>query len=1804
MVRGHKHCFAFSLTDLPGYHGADGPVRIDLTSSDPIFRKQRPKSVQERNIIRTKCQELEDAGFIMRSPPGTAHAADVVLAGKKDSEGNWTDCRFCVDFRFLNAATVPDKYGMPTPETLFQEVKGSSYFTKIDLRAGFHQIPIHPDDQHKTSFWRLNELWCYRRMPFGLCNATAKFQRVMDTEITRAGLTHCALCFVDDLLVHSASAEEHIQHVQSVLGMLHSCGLRAHPEKSIFGSEVLEYLGHYISQHGLQPHDAKVAAIRALPPPKGLPELRSILGFINYYRCYVPNFAAIAKPLYELMAKGVTWLWTEARQRALDALKSALCTEGLALMRFDPERPTTLHTDFSNVGIGGVLSQTHTDGHDYMVACVSRSLNKHESNYSSYQGEMLAACWCIKTLRCYLHGVFFKLVTDHQPLQWLMTSSSLTGHHARWALSLQEYRFDVIHRPGAAHQNADVPSRFPQASASDYTGARLDPDPGDDDDPMRPDVVAVTMASKLAASQRAGVALAAVFAQPPVYSDGCMPPTHDDLLAGHNGLVTDAADLPPPFMLCGHPMQPILAHAATNWVRKARLAGDLQDPVVPTSTSTLNLACVASTFWPHALAQGITLFEPFGGMCAGLEMLLRNGFTVRRYLYCDKDPDVRRIAAHRLRTLSALYPEQLPLHAVVGAFSTLPQDIAAVDAAALHSAGAADGTQWLVVAGWECQDLSPAGNGAGLFGARSSSIFPLCDMLCTLQSIQTSVPPAFILENTAMQHNFSHEAVRTRDYPALCALLGQPVVLDAAQFGSYAHLLRNFWSNLAPAEHVHAAALYARRAPGRLVSSIMDPGRVPAPVLETDRLPFYVCNIQGRPREAFPTFCARWGSRAFLPGRPGAVYQAQDPTLLADPPEPTPRERERAMGYDPDCTAAPGVSDLLRVQVLGRCMDATVMSHLFAIYAALGRDAGALLGSVLGGEYTASQDEQHFSQDAHDAELEVMAAVTEAHDSQQPFPDIWDDAVCLKLLQTDEVPLHLSTTEHRRVTRRVKAYQWREGQLFRILPDGTKRLVPAPQERTSLITSLHESTGHFGVRRTHSLLAASHWWHGMKQDVHDALKHCSLCDRARAAFNARPARLNPLPIRLLFYRWHADLAGPFNITERGNKYVMICIEAFSKHLELVPLPDKQAATVAHAFLDRVISHFGCPAEVVTDQGTEYAGEFAELLRHCYVDHRVTAPNHPAANGLAERAVQTTKRALRKLTEDPGKPEWDDALPWVQLGYNCSVQESTKHSPYQLLHARSPVIPPAVHERFEQPINFDDPDLAAQSLLLRAEDAKRAGLIAGDNLYVAQHRDTLRYGAVRAGSYVPSLRTFHEGDFVYLKHRNTSSTLQMAAKPVIYRVKEVRPNGVVTLQGKCGGVMVNNITNLAPCHLPRIDPTIDTALLRPHAALPCEVCRFGDDGEHMLLCDNCNTGWHMSCLNPPLTRQPAGIWVCPRCTSDGVTVADVKALRASLPLPDSDEHADIRAEQQVFKHAEQVRSRHSSHVYDGRLICKPGRQGTRTRRSQPAKWGWLEAVPSLKGYYLVKYTDGSSEQLESHVVEALLMPEGTQPPVADAEQTSVAHASVLVTVHQPALIRAPDLSTRAGVRAALQELMPGDWSAISVPSFTADIPAVTCTSEEPGTHQPLLNLLDVSTVGSVAVLARSTMPELSKQFTDLDIPVLHAPEHDLWLKPATLAMPDVIVLGSGSFPHALDVTLPLAMRTARAAVCALVPCQYVHTPPLPRAEWLRSLSEHNRLSACMVPLHDRSRRNLMWLVVFASASFKLLMEKKTMNQQFL
>jgi hypothetical protein len=492
--------------------------------------------------------------------------------------------------------------------------------------------------------------------------------------------------------------------------------------------------------------------------------------------------------------------------------------------------------------------------------------------------------------------------------------------------------------------------------------------------------------------------------------------------------------------------------------------------------------------------------------------------------------------------------------------------------------------------------------------------------------------------------------------------------------------------------------------------------------------------------------------------------------------------------------------------------------------------------------------------------------------------DPWEDPILLTALQTGNMPINLSPQEHSQLVRRMSRYRWEDGRLHHASAD-TNRLteIPPPDKRFDIIESLHEQNGHFGVRRTISLVKLHYNWPGLYNDVAAAIQRCTTCDRIKASFTGTLSHMQPVPLNSLMYRWSCDLFGPLEATTLGNQYVMLCVEQFSKWAEAIPIPDKTSAETSRAFYENVLCRYGSCAEVCTDQGGEWGGDFRTLLEKNYIDHRTTSADHPQANGQVERLVQTVKKALRKALLDDPEKDWDDLLPRIMLAYRCSKQASlASFSPYFLLYGRNPLLPGVLPRKFQEVIDFSaSPDRAATIIAQRAVILEEAIPLAFDNLLAAQHRDTLRYAYTRSGIYQPRLKKFEVGDFVYLR-RARRYALHPANSRTILKVVQIKPSGVILLEGADNRQIEEHINNLAPCHLPDLvkpqdiprefrsqDEQIDDII--------CDVCGRADDEPAMLLCDECNRGFHKYCLSPPLRRRPVGDWFCSEHESTRIPV---------------------------------------------------------------------------------------------------------------------------------------------------------------------------------------------------------------------------------------------------------------------------------------------------------------------------------------------
>jgi hypothetical protein len=352
----------------------------------------------------------------------------------------------------------------------------------------------------------------------------------------------------------------------------------------------------------------------------------------------------------------------------------------------------------------------------------------------------------------------------------------------------------------------------------------------------------------------------------------------------------------------------------------------------------------------------------------------------------------------------------------------------------------------------------------------------------------------------------------------------------------------------------------------------------------------------------------------------------------------------------------------------------------------------------------------------------------------------------------------------------------------------------------------------------------------------------------------------------LFYRWGVDLCKMPHTSEDGNKYVVVMIEHFTKWVELVPIPKKSSFYTAAA-LKGVLTRFGAPAEVLTDQGEEFQGEFAALLQKLLIDHRTTSRDHPQSDGLAERMVQVVKEALRKYCITFNKQHWCRFLCWIAMGYRMSRQRSLGgYSPYFLLFGRWPIVGASVRDVLQKVVDLDSPEEWARLVNERAKVFERHMPVAFNNLAVAQHWDMLWYTKTRSGTFEPKLQRFVAGDFVYLK-RQKADSLDTRVGRLVLGVKSVGSGGRLVLEGRDRKLIRDHVENCAPCHLPNLDLWQNPKLARGDVDHGCQVCHLTTRGSTMLLCDGCDEGWHRACLDPPLLAMPVGDWFCPRCSQD-------------------------------------------------------------------------------------------------------------------------------------------------------------------------------------------------------------------------------------------------------------------------------------------------------------------------------------------------
>ncbi len=424
---------------------------IDTEGAPPLRQRAYRAPLAKREAIEKQIKEMLDAGVI--EPSASPWASPVTLVPKSDGS-----LRFCVDYRGLNNVTRKDRYPSVLIQDIFDQLDGATIFTTLDLQSGYWQLAVAPEDQPKTAFVCHRGQFSFRRMPFGLCNAPAVFQRAMDG-VLHGLLGRCCYVYIDDIVIFSRDPEEHARHLAQVLTRLRQAGLRAKTKKCHFAKAEVPLLGYIVNRHGIRPNPDKTEAIANMKTPTSIQELRRFLGMCGYYRQAIDHFAEVAQPLVELTRKNVTWEWTVKRERAFRTLQQMLLGDNvLAYPRLD--RPYRLYTDASGYCVGGVLTQEDDQGCERVIQYVSHQLNESEQKWATIEREAYAIVYCLKKLRPYLWGADFEILTDHKPLRALFLSEVANTKVQRWAVLIAEFGAPIAYREGKNNIRADFLSRL------------------------------------------------------------------------------------------------------------------------------------------------------------------------------------------------------------------------------------------------------------------------------------------------------------------------------------------------------------------------------------------------------------------------------------------------------------------------------------------------------------------------------------------------------------------------------------------------------------------------------------------------------------------------------------------------------------------------------------------------------------------------------------------------------------------------------------------------------------------------------------------------------------------------------------------------------------------------------------------------------------------------------------------------------------------------------------------------------------------------------------------------------------------------------------------------------------------------------------------------------------------------------------------------------------------------------------------------------------------------------------------------
>lgn len=432
----------------------DVKMKIILTDDKPVYQRARRISPNEKTTVNVQISKWIEEG--VARPSSSDYASPIVLVRKKNGTH-----RLCVDYRMLNKKIIKDRYPLPLIDDQLDALQGAKIFSTLDLRDGFFHVEIEESSRKYTAFIVPDGHYEFCKVPFGLCNSPAIFQRFINTAFKKLIQEGIVLTYMDDLIIPSLDIADGLKRLRRVLDVASRAGLNINWKKCNLLQTRVEFLGHRIEDGRVRPSSSKIDAVRRFPTPVNKRHVQSFLGLSGYFRKFIQGYSKIARPLTRLLKADIDFHFDEEEENAFNRLKTILTKEPvLALYRVGAE--TQLHTDASKQGYGAILLQKGSEDQCFHpVYYASGTTTPTEERYASYDLEVLAIYKALKKFRSYLLGIPFTIVTDCRAFTQTMNKRDLCVRVARWALLLEEFNYTIVHRPGKSMSHTDALSRNP-----------------------------------------------------------------------------------------------------------------------------------------------------------------------------------------------------------------------------------------------------------------------------------------------------------------------------------------------------------------------------------------------------------------------------------------------------------------------------------------------------------------------------------------------------------------------------------------------------------------------------------------------------------------------------------------------------------------------------------------------------------------------------------------------------------------------------------------------------------------------------------------------------------------------------------------------------------------------------------------------------------------------------------------------------------------------------------------------------------------------------------------------------------------------------------------------------------------------------------------------------------------------------------------------------------------------------------------------------------------------------------------------